>query len=266
MLEKNKISDGLEEVASISSVPVVTLWSISLNGTSNIPSKSVPGETVAGGRSKAYLVAKLPVGRNNTADSKEITVTLTGLDNSATPVSVTGTATLGAGVSSPIGKLSEFVFTPPLGTKKITSVTAVTIDSIKYGAFGDCVEIIVLPETTDFQVCVLKTNFTFSLPMAERAIAVGYDPANHYKRTRAEQTWSMDTKATYYGDITQPLSYVGRDITLKIARDPAGSGVIIEETYLGGRIMAASKTSPETDDVSVSLSGTYSVLGNLLLV
>lgn len=204
---------------------------------------------------KLYAVSLNKVGGGSPSEtSTPITITVTGKDDSATPVTINGTATIPA--NAPLGYGIEVVVA---GNKKWTDVTNITCTG---GLRRDNIGVYSIPDSVDFEYLKWVDSLTMSATSSSQAIPNRYEGTDHYKRIRAEKTLELgDVKYTSF--LEGALKYTGSNITLKAKVLEDGIGPA-KETYIFGTFRFDAGITVAEDNVSTPTSnGKYQVIIHL---
>ena len=200
----NATSKGLEWMIYATTKQVVNFGKVVLSAPAT--STFEDGNTSTTGVT-LYAVAENKIGSGKPSEtSTPILVTVTGKDDSATPATITGTATIPA--NAVLGYGIAVVVT---GNKKWTDVTNITVTG---GLYRDNIGLYSIPDSADFEYLKWVDTCNWSSPTTSEAIPNKYESVDHYKRVRGEKTLELgDPKYTAAGEGV--LKFAGTDITLK---------------------------------------------------
>ena len=176
--------------------------------------------------------------------SVPVVVTVTGLSDDATPIEITGEATIPAYANIDAG-----VKVTQADSKKFTSVTAVTITG---GAAGEKFEVIFVPQS-GWNLLGFDQGFSYDPGVIYRAIPKKFDAIDHYKRIRSEPTFNISELYQAFDKGLENVS--GRDIVIKVLIKDDGGATITEELYFEKVRITAAKTFPADGDATVAGTG-----------
>ena len=188
--------------------------------------------------------ADLMVAVTKEIGSVPVVVTVTGLSDDATPVSIEGTATIPAYANIDAG-----VKVTQADSKKFTSVTAVTITG---GASGEKFEVVFVPQS-DWNLLGFDQGFSYDPGITYRAIPKKFDSIDHYKRIRSEPTFNISELYEAFDKGLENIS--GRDITVRVLIKDDGGATTTEELYFEKVRVTAAKTFPADGDATVAGTG-----------
>lgn len=247
-------SKNLEWFIYASNKPMIKFGEVALGGPG--AGNFIDGNASTTGMT-LYAVALTKIGSGSPNEtSTPIVLSIAGKDDSATPVTITGAATIPAN-----SQLGAGVIVTVTGDKKFTDVTGITITS--GGLWRDFIGVYSIPNNTDFEYLTWVDSLKWPSPASFEAVPRGYEAVDHYKRIRGEKTLDLgEPKYTAYNEGV--LKYAGTDITLKahVLEDGIPPA---KETYLFGQVrfnaglnVADVVTTPVTDGkygVIIQLAG-----------
>ena len=215
------------------------------------------GEDTLSVASDLYIsVNNVPLSANETP-TVDIVVTINGMDNSATPVALAGTATIPK--RAPIGSLCKVV--PSIAGKKFTSINSPThtspgIVATAGGVRNDAFDVVSVPLASTFVLWKWLDDLTIVGISTHQAISYNFKSIDHYKRIRGERTFSGGSRKCYYNEGATLIA--GRDVVLRVDICVDGSPLASEQYYLTKARVGAGVVFPEGDAVATSdVSGSF---------
>jgi hypothetical protein len=192
------------------------------------------------------IVAEVPV-----EAAANTVFTVVGTDQDDAPL--TGEGTMPPNV--PKGAAVDII-PSVLSGRRYKTITSIAIGGGE-GVAGDKYELMTIPLEATFTLIGFDTGFSIETGAITKPIPKKFDPADHHKRIRPENTFRA---SALYLHNQEGLSKIkGREVTIKAEVSPDGGGVISETIFLSKTQVSAPTTVPaDGGDGTVAAEGVFS--------